>query len=130
MEKGPQGEGLFFNGHPVKKGKENAEKLASDILQRGSTEDLVRDLKSQGYGTKEVTYLIDTIGARTGRTKHISSERSQAVDRLRDAHAQIKGLPKNIREPGDTFRGESGIGRLALPPKDWPGIEGTDKKRN
>jgi len=117
MEEGKGQEGLSFDGLPVKKGRDHAERLASAILQKGSTEDLVRELKAQGFGTNEVTDLIHSIGAPTGRSRQISNERSLAVERLQDAHAQIEGLPKNTREPGDTFRGESGIGKLLLPPK-------------
>ena len=122
-----QGEELTFNGLVVRRDRETLQQLADKIMSYKDVDDL---LQNSGFDFSRLEELHGKLAARSGKVGEISEQRRIAIERLRDVHAKLTSPPKVEREPGDTYRGESGVGRLALPPKNWPGIEGTDKKRN
>ena len=129
MEKGPNEEGLTFNGFPIKKrGKVNAENLASSILSPESIAGLMHNFENDGVGLEQIADLQSTLGDRRQGGK-ISDDRKRALDRLEELKFSIIGSPDDIREEGDTFRGESGKGRLLGSGKYAPGIERRLKKR-
>jgi len=127
MEKGPKGEGLTFDGLPVRRGREHTQRLAEKILSYKDVDDL---LKNADFDFNRLDQLHGDLAARTGKSREISEERKKAIERLRDAHAELTLPPRVEREPGDTSTGESGIGRIALPDKYRRGLEGRDKKEN
>lgn len=129
MGKGPEqgsgGEGLTFDGLPVRRGKEYTQKLAEKILSYRDVDDL---LQNAAFDFNRLDKLHGDLAARTGKSREISEERSRAIERLRDAHAKRKMPPKVEREPWDTFGGESGVGRLTLGGRLLSDVEKADKK--
>ena len=95
-------EGPTFNGFSImKRGKENAENLASSILSRESTADLIHDPENEGVGLEQMEDLQSTLVDRR-QGGEISDDRKKALDRLEEARFKMKGSLPHTRDTKDT----------------------------
>lgn len=101
---------LLFGGIEVTKRKKSAEALARAIVGFGSDQEFLEALQAEGLDLEKLNRIHQIVGSYL-RTRKPNPEleelRSQAVERIQGAHALMMGLPKDLREPGDTWLRDS-----------------------